>query len=91
MCEIFIQKCVRTTFPEHRQHFMKAIKQFLMRLRNTFSKEINKFVANEIEISEDLNNLVGFLSRIILFCEENLYVDKPIETALPLFEILKMI
>jgi hypothetical protein len=37
---------------------MKAIKQFLMRLRNTFSKEINKFVADEIEISEDLNNLV---------------------------------
>ena len=31
------------------------------------------------------------MNKIIGFCEQNLYVDKPIEAALPFFEIIIMI
>jgi hypothetical protein len=91
MCETFIQNCVRTTFPEHRQHFMKAIKAFMMSVRTALTKDIKKYVSGEEEKSEDLERLVEFLRRVIEFCTDNLYVDKPMETALPLFETLKII
>lgn len=58
----------------------------------THVKEIKKYVQDEEEKkSEQLTKLVDFLKDIIDHCEKNLYVDKPIESALPLFEILKMI
>ena len=41
--------------------------------------------------TEQLELLVAFLADIISHCQQNLYIDKPIESALPLFEILKMI
>ena len=44
MCETFIKNCVRTTFPEHRQNFMKAIRSFMMRLRSVLSKDIKKYI-----------------------------------------------
>ena len=63
-----------------------------MRLRSTFTKDIKKYVSGEvIEKTKGLSDLVDFLRGVISFCEESLYVDKPIETALPLFEILKMV
>ena len=63
-----------------------------MSLRGTLTKEIRKYVSNQTEEkNHDLKQLSAFLKRVIQFCEENLYVDKPIETALPLFEILKMV
>jgi len=92
MCETFIKNCVRTTFPEHRQNFMKAIKSFMMAIRSALTKDIKKYVSGEMETkNHDLEQLVNFLRRVIYFCTENLYVDKPMETALPLFEVLKMI
>lgn len=90
MCETFLKHCVRTTFPDHRQHFMKAIKQFLLRLRTTFAQEIKKYVGGA-QKSDELQKLIDFLKTVINFCEQSLYVDKPIETALPLFEVLKII
>ena len=91
MCETFIKNCVRTTFPEHRQNFMKAIRSFMMRLRSVLSKDIKKYIEDGLGKSKDLQYLIDFLRNIISFCEENLYADKPIETALPLYEILMMI
>ena len=92
MCETFIMNCVRTTFPDHRQHFMKATRQFFLSLRSTLTKDIKRYTSeDDSEKSQDVVSLVQFLARLIKFCSENLYVDKPLETALPLFEVLKMI
>ena len=56
------------------------------------TKDIKKYISDPAsEKSNDMMQLSAFLQRVISFCEESLYVDKPIETALPLFEILKMI
>lgn len=55
-------------------------------------KDIKNYVkSDDAEPTEDLKNLISFLRDIIEFCQSNLYVDKPIEAALPLFEILRMI
>ena len=62
-----------------------------MRLRSVISKDIKKFVDEGLNKSDELQYLIDFLRNIISFCEENLYTDKPIETALPLYEILMMI
>lgn len=62
----------------------------MMRLRSTFTSDIKKYVSGADKTSE-LQKLIDFLRRLIEFCEQSLYVDKPIETALPLFEVLKMI
>jgi len=71
---------------------MKAIRLFLMSLRTSLTKDIKKYISDPAsEKSDDMKQLSAFLKRVISFCEESLYVDKPIETALPLFEILKMI
>jgi hypothetical protein len=69
---------------------MKAIRQFMMRLRSVLSKDISRYVKDGQEKSSDLQDLINFLRIIISFCEENLYADKPIETALPLYEIMMM-
>lgn len=71
---------------------MKALRQFMMRVRQSLAKDIKRFVSGQVEEkTEDLTLLLKFLGDTISFCEQNLYVDKPIEAALPLFEILKMI
>ena len=63
-----------------------------MSLRGSLTKEIKKYVSDEAQdMSKDVKQLSAFLKRVISFCEENLYVDKPLATALPLFEILKMV
>ena len=69
---------------------MKALKTFLLRIRTAYSKDIRKYVGGE-EKTKELQELIDFLRSIIQFCEEGLYVDKPIETALPLFETLRMV
>jgi len=64
----------------------------MMRVRQSLAKDIKRFVSGQVEEkTEDLTLLLKFLGDTISFCEQNLYVDKPIEAALPLFEILKMI
>ena len=51
MMERFIKHSLRTTFPEFRQKFIKAVKQFIIRLRTSFDKNIKKFVqSSETEI-----------------------------------------
>ena len=69
---------------------MKALKTFFLRIRTAYSKDIRKYVGGD-EKSKELQELIDFLRSIIQFCEEGLYVDKPIETALPLFETLRMV
>lgn len=91
MCLVFIKNCIKTTYPEHRQNFMKAIRQFLMKLRSQLAKDIKGYVSGEVEASADISQLVAFLREVCEFCERNLYVDKPIDAALPLFEVLKMV
>jgi hypothetical protein len=92
MCELFALQCTKTTFPEHRKHFMQSIRTFLTRVRSANLKKIKAYVAsNSDKKCYDLTQLINFLNYIIVFCQDNLYVDKPIEAALPFFEILIMI
>lgn len=92
MATRFIKHCLRTTFPEFRQKYIKAIKQFLIRLRTASEKDIKKYNASEDGyMSENVEQVIEFLRDIIAFIQENLYLDKPVEGALPLFEILKII
>jgi hypothetical protein len=69
---------------------MKALKSFLLRIRSAYSKDIRKYIGGE-QKTKELQELIDFLRSTIQFCEEGLYVDKPIETALPLFETLRMV
>lgn len=63
-----------------------------MSLRGSLTKDIRKYVSDPtLEKTSDLKQLVAFLQRVISFCEENLYADKPLEAALPLLEILRMV
>lgn len=90
MAASFIMNCTRTTFPENRQNFMKAIRQFLTKVRITLLKDIRAYVATDTK-SEEMERLVAFLTQVCNFCECSLHIDKPIESALPMFEVLKMI
>lgn len=42
-------------------------------------------------MTENVSRLVGFLKDVLIFIEENLYLDKPIEGSLPYFEITRLI
>lgn len=86
LCDTFIRHGLRTTFPEFRQKYIKAVKNFLIRLRTTNDKDIKKPVA-----SAALQEASAFLLSILGFIEENLYLDKPVEAALPYFELMKII
>ena len=46
LCENFIRHGLRTTFPEFRQKYIKAVKGFLIRLRTTNEKDIKKYVTS---------------------------------------------
>ena len=39
----FLRKSMQTTFPDHRQKYMKVIGQFFIRLRTVYGKEIKKY------------------------------------------------
>jgi hypothetical protein len=86
LCDTFIRHGLRTTFPEFRQKYIKAIKNFLIRLRTTNDKDIKKGTT-----SPALTEAIRFLRGILDFIEENLYLDKPVEGALPYFELMKII
>jgi len=63
---------------------------FLIRVRTATDKDIKKYIANG-QASEQLQEAIQFLEAIISFIEENLYLDKPVEGALPYFEVLRII
>jgi hypothetical protein len=44
MCLEFIKKCLRTTFPEYRQTYIKSVRSFMVRLRTVNDKDIKKYV-----------------------------------------------
>ena len=71
MCTRFIKHSLRTTFPEFRQKYIKAVKNFIIRLRTASEKDIKKFVsASEgVEPSENLKNTLEFLKDILSFTE----------------------
>lgn len=79
----FITNCMVSTFPDYRQKFMKSVLHFFTRLRTVFYKAIKK--------GGDIQVLVVFLGKVIDFCQQNLYLDKPIEGSFPMFDILKVI
>ena len=43
LCERFVKHALRTTFPEFRQKYMKAVKNFLIRIRTACDKDIKKY------------------------------------------------
>eukprot|EP00347_Sterkiella_histriomuscorum_P008658 403344256 len=93
MADRFIKHCLRTTFPEFRQKYIKAIKTFIIRLRTSTEKDIKKYVSSEEgqPIPQSVEQVISFLRDTISFIQENLYLDKPVEGALPLFEIMRII
>ena len=92
MCTTFIKHSLRTTFPEFRQKYIKAVKNFIIRLRTAADKDIKKYLAPQAApVSENLQQTLAFITDILQFTEENLYLDKPVEAALPYFEILKIL
>ena len=86
----FIKHGLRTTFPEFRQKYIKAVKGFLIRLRTACEKDIKK-CQDPADASEALRDCIAFLFEVLQYTEENLYLDKPVEASLPYFEILKII
>ena len=65
---------------------MKCVLSFLNRLRTAHDKELKKPA-----LASTCQPLVKFLADVIDHCESNLYLDKPIEGAFPLFDVLKAI
>lgn len=78
----FIKDSMVTTFPDYRQKYMKSVTHFFIRLRTIFYKDIKK--GNPVPV------LIDFLTEVIDYCQHHLYLDKPIEGAFPLFDILKL-
>lgn len=68
---------------------MKSLGHFITRLRTTHNKELKKIKTKEDALNGPCANLYYFLAEVINYCEMNLYQDKPIEGAFPLFDILK--
>jgi hypothetical protein len=62
---------------------MKSIHHFFIRLRSVHFKQIKKGL--------NVDALYEFLRDVINFCQDNLYLDKPIEGSFPYFDILKVI
>jgi len=67
---------------------MKAVKNFLIRIRTACDKDIKKYPHS---ITPSLQDTLDFLRDLLVFIEKTLYLDKPVEGALPYFELLKMI
>lgn len=79
----FILSSMVTTFPDFRQKFMKNMSNFFVRLRTVFYKDIKKGIYDP--------QFISFLGQVIDYCQNNLYLDKPIEGSFTLFDILKVI
>lgn len=60
----------------------------MTRLRTVYNKEIKKIKNKEECLSGNCASLYYFIADVIDHCEMNLYQDKPIEGAFPLFDIL---
>lgn len=45
MLREFVRHGLRTTFPEYRQKFMKAVRNFMIRLRISCEKDVKKYLA----------------------------------------------
>ena len=68
---------------------MQSLRTFFTRIRSSNLKKIKNYVSSDSDLKcQDITRFVNFLKYIILFCEENLYLDKPIDAAIPFFEIL---
>ena len=64
----FVRGCLRTTFPEFRQKYMKAVKMFLIRMRTSVDKDIKKYVSTpDSKPSPSLDRILLFLRSTLLF------------------------
>jgi hypothetical protein len=91
ICTLFIKHGLRTTFPEFRQKYIKAVKGFMIRVRSANEKDLKKWTPGTNAPSESLATAILFINDILSFIEGNLYLEKPVEAALPYFEILRII
>ena len=95
----FIKTCMVTTFPDTRQKMMKTITAFFVRVRTIYAKDIKRYDPALYESNPEhhaalwapLDPLYNFLESVTRYAEENLYLDKPIEGAFPLFDVLKLV
>lgn len=95
----FIKRCMVTAFPDTRQKMMKTITAFLIRIRCLLVKDIRRYDPTLAETNPELHavswapleEFYSFLDDILTYAEENLYLDKPIEGAFPLFDIIKLV
>lgn len=62
----------------------------MIRVRTANEKDIKKWTPAQ-EPTPGLAKGIAFLKDILAFIEDNLYLDKPVEAALPYFEILRII
>jgi hypothetical protein len=44
LCSKFVKHSLRTTFPEFRQKYIKAVKLFFIRVRTAYDKDFRKYV-----------------------------------------------
>ena len=94
----FIKTCMVTTFPDTRQKMMKTITHFFVRIRQLYAKDIRRYDPALHETNPErhaalwapLDPLYNFLYDVTRNAEENLYLDKPIEGAFPIFDVLKI-
>lgn len=62
LCTRFIKHGLRTTFPEFRQKYIKAVKNFFIRVRTACDKDIKKYVTQpEAQPSKQLAQAITFL------------------------------
>ena len=96
----FIQTCVQTTFPDHRQRFMRMLLNFFKRLRTIYGKDFLKWKKTQAAfdyekspevVPEQFAALYRFLSQVCTHAQNNLYMDKPIEGSFPLFEVIRVV
>ena len=99
LASFFIKNCMVTAFPDTRQKMMKFICAFVSRVRTIYAKDIRRYnsslgeadPAKDAELWAPLQPLYDFIHDVTTYAEENLYLDKPIEGAFPLFDVLKLI
>jgi NAD(P)-dependent dehydrogenase (short-subunit alcohol dehydrogenase family) len=69
MCELFALQCTKTTFPEHRKHFMQSIRTFLTRVRSANLKKIKAYVEKRNPFKR-LTNPEDVADVVYLLCKE---------------------
>ena len=72
LASAFLKKSLQTTFPDHRQKYMKVVSHFFVRLRTVFAKDIKRYqpggeMTEELraKLWERLEPLAAFLKDII--------------------------